>query len=342
MRGRARVLRDQEVGAWGDRHLWVSVHASRKEELDSAVESIRGSAPLRFGAELRGAAIVRGGDWYEHFGFRDDIANPVMEGSHLVRRPKALAGNGKRDEAGSWVPLKAGEFVLGYPNESNEIHPGNELLPLFKNGTFAVFRDLEQHVEAFRGYVTRQAAALKITADTLAAKIVGRQRDGTPLIEPKETPNDFDFEADREGRQCPLGAHVRRVNHRARKESEGGRHRLIRRGRPYGEPLTGTNGGDAVAQTSSPRGLYFIGLNASIADQFEFIQRRWINDRASIDEDLDPLVGVGASRLFAIEGQDPPLTLVDIPDFVTFRGGEYYFVPGISALAALSEQRSAI
>jgi Dyp-type peroxidase family len=329
MSTRARLLRDPEIGTWASRHLWVAVHAKDEERLRLGVEQLRKIGP-DFDDELRGAAIVKDNHWFEHFGFRDDVSNPVVEGVHVIREPKNLAGNGKRlGPEGPWVPLKAGEFVLGYPNEANEVHPGSELMPLFRNGTFAVFRDLEQDVDAFHDYTAEQGRVTGLGKDDLAAKIVGRHPDGTALLDAHALPNDFDYQSDPKGHRCPLGAHVRRVNRREPKEKDGGRHRLIRRGRPY------VKGGANGAHRS--RGLYFVGVNASIEDQFEFIQRRWINDRTSVDGDVDPLLGVGAGRTFVIEGQEPPLALVDIPDFVTFRGGEYYFMPGIPALKRLGE-----
>ncbi len=328
MRARALLLRDPEVDTWAHRHLWVAIHAKDESALKTGVEAIRRIGP-DFDHELHGAAIVKDDHWFEHFGFRDDIASPVVEGTEAIREPKNLAGNGKRDENGRWIPLKAGEFVLGYPNESNGPELGAELMRVFRNGTFAVFRDLEQNVDAFRRYTTEEARRIGFVEEDLASNIIGRRRDGMALIDANQQPNDFDFQGDVKGHQCPLGAHIRRANHRDPDVKEGGRHRLIRRGRPYEKPANG----DGKAPL---RGLYFVAMNASIEDQFEFIQRQWLNDRASTDGDLDPLVGVGPSRMFVVEGQQPPLTLVDMPSFVTFRGGEYYFMPGISELRELA------
>jgi Dyp-type peroxidase family len=327
MSARARLLRDSvpEVATWASRRLWVAIHAREESDLRAGVDEIRRIGP-EFESELRGAAIARDGHWFEHFGFRDDIASPFVEGTEAIREPRNIAGNGKRDKEGNWVPLKAGEFILGYPNESNELHPGAALTPLFRNGTFAVFRDLEQDVDEFWRYTAEQGALLGLDAQDLASKIIGRRPDGTALIAAAQ-PNDFDYQGDDKGHRCPLGAHVRRSNRRDPDEKAGGGHRLIRRGRPYIKPANGA---------AQARGLYFVGMNASIEDQFEFIQRKWLNDRVSTDGDLDPLVGIGASRTFVIEGQEPPLTLVDIPKFVTFRGGEYYFMPGIPAIKALA------
>ena len=81
--------------------------------------------------------------------------------------------------------------------------------------------------------------------DLLAAKMVGRWADGTPLELAPHKPdprrisdNDFTYGDDMQGVRCPMGAHIRRMNPRDSLGFEGtliNRHRIIRRGMPYGE-----------------------------------------------------------------------------------------------------------
>jgi hypothetical protein len=105
---------------------------------------------------------------------------------------------------------------------------------------------------------------------------------------------------------------------------------------PYGAPYVA-----GAFDWHAERGLYFVVFNAKIEDQFEFIQRAWLNGPAgALRNARDPLVGAGAgARRMLIEGDvnepRPPLLLLDIPDFVHFTGGEYYLVPGIAGLRHL-------
>lgn len=346
MSGRAALLGDGPGVAWSswdDRQLWLTVHAADDELLTrqvAKIEAMASSLGLRLDASLPpGSVIQRDGKRMEHFGFKDGISNPVFAGGSQL---KAVEGNGKRDpKTGKWVPLATGEFLLGYPNEQ-----GNDLLrelpgdvgPLLRDGTFAVLRVLRQDVEGFRrytGYKQREYRTLDAAASPdLAERMMGRTRDGKALAAP-ESGNDFDYEGDPAGAKCPFGAHVRRANPR-----DEGEHRLLRRGMPYGPTL---EEGPADAE----RGLYFIAFNASIENQFEFMQRFYMNGEAdgrratgNLNDARDP---VGASgdglRRMAIEGDAAssrsPVLLLDIPAFVTCLGGQYYLMPSITALKSL-------
>jgi Dyp-type peroxidase family len=183
----------------------------------------------------------------------------------------------------------------------------------------------------------------------LAAKMVGRWRNGTPLVaspdaeqpgfDPKPpTSNDFRFaDEDLDGRRCPLGAHVRRSNPRDTLGFAGKlsfRHRMIRRGMPYG-PLLGDGTFDDDEQD---RGLVFVCFNASISRQFESVQRQWLNDGNvfHLGHDTDFLLGGEASGKMTIQG-DPPFFFSPQGPFVATRGGEYLFLPGMTGLAAVAD-----
>jgi Dyp-type peroxidase family len=324
---------------WDGRHLWITVHAKDEAILQrqlKRVEECAAGLPLD-GSSTPGAVIERDGKRLEHFGFRDGISNPVFEGATERKR---LEGNGKQSGKG-WVPIARGEFLLGHVNEQenenlDELPEG--LWPLLQNGTFAVLRVLDQNVAAFREYVARKQEAYRVEhgeAVDIAEKMIGRTRDGRALAAP-ERGNDFDYKShDPDGARCPLGSHVRRANPRL-----DGEHRLIRRSIPYGrylepdEPVTGD------------RGIYFIAINASIENQFEFLQRNWINgvfshQAGKLKDSKDPLAASGDGlRRMAIEGDvsssRSPILLLDIPAFVTCLGGEYYFMPGIRGLSLLA------
>ena len=161
--------------------------------------------------------------------------------------------------------------------------------------------------------------------------------------------NEFDFRDDPNGTGCPFGSHVRRANPRGTGLGEtiddslkvANRHRLLRRGRSYGDFLENPldDGGN------QNRGLFFICLNANIERQFEFVQHSWVNSikfNGLYDED-DPLVGSygsakpSFSRSFTI--QDEPLRrrIYNFQQYVALLGGGYFFLPGINALRMLGE-----
>jgi Dyp-type peroxidase family len=298
----------------------------------------RVSAGSRSKSSSRAAAsFLRNRGRVEHFGFLDGLTNPFFEGADDAKR--GPTGNGKRNDEGGWSTIATGEFLLGYQNEKLEDNLeglSEGLRELFENGTFAVFRQLEQRVFAFHDYV--KAAGVP----DLAQKMMGRTQDGVPLVSAERRSsldnNDFDYRSDERGTACPLGAHIRRSNRRV-----DGQHRLIRRGMTYGDFVDPDR--HEGPRVDGGRGLYFIALNASIENQFEFVQRSWINGPIGrLSDATDPIGASGSEkRRFAVEGRAdesghrPPALFLDIPEFVVCRGGEYYLMPGMAGLRRLTE-----
>jgi deferrochelatase/peroxidase EfeB len=155
----------------------------------------------------------------------------------------------------------------------------------------------------------------------------------------------------RDGIYRTFGSHIRRTNPRGQglgAETEdslkvANRHRIIRRGRSYGDYLEKPLEDDD--NDNGERGLFFICLNANIERQFEFVQHTWVNNlkfNGLYDED-DPLIGSfsstkpGFKRSFTL--QDEPLRrrVCNFQQFVTLRGGGYFFLPGVKALQMLGE-----
>jgi len=82
----------------------------------------------------------------EPFGFRDGISHPAIEGS-------GIPGTNPKEAS-----LKAGEFVLGYPDELGGIQK-TEPEVLGRNGSYVVFRKLHQRVAEFRRYLKSNSAS---------------------------------------------------------------------------------------------------------------------------------------------------------------------------------------
>jgi Dyp-type peroxidase family len=263
----------------------------------------------------------------EHFGFRDGISQPVLVGSGL-----------EGGTATGRLPVAAGEFLLGHPDELGHV-PMPLPEALGRNGTYAVYRKLSQHVVAFRTFLRDNG-----DGPLLAAKMMGRWPSGAPLPIAGEADdpelaadrarnNDFDYTDDPSGYRCPRGAHIRRAHPRSPTIS-GRRHLLIRRGLPYGPPLADGAPDDGNAD----RGLVGLFLNASIERQYEFVQRNWINDPRfdGLRNDPDPIAGPGGRDFTWQRRQRLPRRYTGLPRFVSVRGGEYFFLPSITALRFLS------
>jgi Dyp-type peroxidase family len=277
------------------------------------------------------------GRMVEHFGFADGLSQPAVDGAI---EPTVVPGNGTPLRGGDWRPVRPGEFVLGYPDEEEHAPPVPRPEVLVRNGSYLVYRKLAQDVSAFRQVTAELDGRFQLGPGTVAAKLVGRRADGSPLLPAgagghPAAPNDFRFGDDRRGHGCPVGSHIRRANPRDAFGLEPeliSRHRLLRRGMPYGPPLPP----DAVEDDGEPRGLVFMAYCASIRRQFEFVQRAWLNDGNPFGAGYtpDPIVGHGeAPRRFAFELPGRlPICLADLPRLVRPRGGDYLFQPGLRGL----------
>jgi Dyp-type peroxidase family len=348
MAARAGILGDAGPSApdhWhpglgrGQAHVLVSVYAQDDAVLARAIADVHAGVESTEGAsvvherETRELAGSR-----EHFGFDDGFGQPAVTS---VADPTA---RGVRDLFG-WRSLPVGEFVLGYRDDEGGL-PAAPTGGLGRNATYLVYREYVQDVVGFRRFLASAAAAVGEDEEWVGAHIIGRWRDGTPLALSPDGPdprisgdrvriNDFDYGDDPHGARCPLGAHTRRANPRngiPYGNNMTRRHRIIRRGMPYGPPLPEGAGDDGAE-----RGLLFLCFNADLVRQFEFIQREWVldGDIFGLGKDTDPLLGGGAGTAkMTVQGASPRF-LAPLPRFVTVRGGEYLFVPGRRGLAAL-------
>ncbi|MGZ8632273.1 MAG: Dyp-type peroxidase [Solirubrobacteraceae bacterium] len=354
MAARADRLGD-DPATWEDdlRELGVLivVHAQSAEALEAEagrweLEVAAGDSGLEL-AHVQQAGLL--GEQREHFGFTDGFSQPAIEG---VAR-EDVRGQGIPYKRAPWWPLnrtqwravKPGEFVLGYEDEDSGAPPAPPA-PFDRNASFMVWRKLHQDVAGFRAQLAEQAHRLRLDEELVAAKMVGRWRDGSPLaLRPhgpdpalgndKERANDFRYGDDELGLRCPRGAHVRRTNPRDALGWEGrltARHRMLRRGMPYGPPLP-----DGASDDGASRGLLFVCLQASIARQFEIVQTQWCNDGNAfgLGREADPISGPPGRELRHIIEGEPPRVASALRSYVQCRGGEYLVVPAISALRAL-------
>ena len=194
---------------------------------------------------LPGVEVIWRQDCYQlptgrtSFGFKDGIGQPAVEGS-------GVSPSNPQER-----PIKAGEIVLGYPDETGELPAMPCPDVLGRNGTYVVFRKLHTRVAAYRQYLRANAASRGEEA-LLGAKMVGRWQSGAPLtLSPErddpdlggdpDRNNDFLYGDDLRGFKCPAGAHARRANPRDSLDGEGSvnvrLHKMIRRGTSFGPAL---------------------------------------------------------------------------------------------------------
>ncbi|MBY8975840.1 peroxidase [Rhodobacteraceae bacterium NNCM2] len=355
---------------------------------------------------------------YEHFELSDGIGDPVFEGQFEdAEMATKVLGRGKwmSPERG-WEPLATGEFLLGHPDESQELPPAARPPEFSTNGTFMAFRKLHENVKSFFDYLEEKAPlyaevsksrgeGYELTVEQakieLKSKIVGRWPDGVSLTQAGDYPawkkvrekynltcdkdfeswrnrlnylknphaSDFKYAHDMQGYDNPNTSHVRRVNTRDYLDPQNEMHpelyvdpetgkknpnvnenattqlnkrrRVLRRGLPYGESslYDGKNKTDETEQ-----GVAMMILCANLFRQFEFVQQQWIQYGLDFNSGNNtcPLVGDhGAHNRFTIPN-DPakggcPFVLDGMKNFVEPRGGEYFFIPSMTALRMIAD-----
>ena len=191
MKERAAILGDVGVNSpehwdqvWRKRrvHAWIGINGripealdKRSFELKSIIEQTAGA--LVVATQDAAAEMINGKPTTsEHFGFTDGFGNPEYVGVERSSQP----GQGKLMPDGTWAPLATGELLLGYADEAGELPAVPVPAVLAKNGTFMVYRKLHQNLATFRTFLDKQAALYAGGREKLAAKFIGRWRDGTP------------------------------------------------------------------------------------------------------------------------------------------------------------------
>src|SRR5262245_7403756 len=349
MAARARQLGDHGANDprnwdehYGKREIHIGLNAfcdseeERRRILTMAREQLDGISGVRllaiqdFGAQP--------GD-RNSLGYKDGMAQPAMEGSGV----EPLPGQGR--------PIKAGEFILGYPGEAGVPLPMPQPDILGRNSTYVGFRKYQTRVGAFNRFL-RENGGTEQERELVAAKLVGRWRSGAPLTLAPEADNpevgadfrrnnDFDYSNDPRGRQVPLGCHIRRMNPRDTKLTrltDVNLHRLIRRGATYGLPYDPNDLSKEADEV--PRGAIFLFISAKAMATIEFLQQEWINDGnfIGVGDERDPIIGLqeeGAT--FTIPADPVRHRVHGIETFNVLRGGEYFFMPSLSALKWLGE-----
>ncbi|CAN7712989.1 cytochrome P450 [Variovorax sp. LjRoot290] len=283
------------------------------------------------------------GDHRVHFGYRDGIAQPRIAGTY------ELTPGGPMPNA---VP---GDFLLGpdYVNSRGGRYIGKLPAELALNATYAAYRVIEQDVAGFENWLRDTAKDRDLDPELLAAKLVGRWRDGTPLTNhasplggedamkaiKAEKLDDFDYvtpegtDDDQTGLRCPIGAHTRRVNPRGGMVLGVPWGRLVlRRGMPYGPAYDSTADDSARAV---PRGLVGMFMCGDLESQFEFLLSVWGRQDLSspgLRGTQDPFIATRPTPFsFSVEGPRDAIP-VEVPALTRTKGSLYLFMPGLGGL----------
>ncbi|KAJ5198277.1 uncharacterized protein N7498_007394 [Penicillium cinerascens] len=277
----------------------------------------------------------------EHFGFKDGISQPIIEG-----------WDEKQPEGREPRATKPGMILCG--------HEGAGTQPTWaKDGSFLVFRDLQQLVPEFDTFMEENAHLAPFTqthprpGEKLAAYLMGRWKNGTPVDESPHndsdsglfSSNNFDYHPTNEHKKCPFAAHTRKMRPRADLNHD---HAVImRRGIPYGEEVTAEEATERKSAEEKERGLLFVCYQSDIRNGFNFLTTRWASNHEFPDRKTE-FVGEHGPGIDAIVGQrldhHPPRS-IGLPDdneasrnrmplesWVIQKGGDYFFAPSISAL----------
>jgi deferrochelatase/peroxidase EfeB len=333
-------------------HILLFVFAASPEALKHQVAELRRLDPT--GGALSGWGHPFEGSHFDpdpakrrvHFGYRDGITRPRLGGIH---------------RSGDDIHAP-GEFLLGYPNDAGYnpwllARAPEDVGHFFRNGSFCIFRKIEQHVDRFDSFVDSAVRQLKAqgmadaSREYVLAKLCGRWDDGqvvsaqSPSQPPPPLPpgkpegiNGFDFTEDPKGTGCPFGAHIRRMNPRNDPVVPSRRRPLIRRGIPYGQPIESSGPGEK-------RGLLGLFFCASIEDQFEHLLAEWGNKNPMGTDNRgttkDPLAGSHGSAPASFEipmpdGRSRMLTGFD--SWTRTRGTAYGFMPSREALRVIASE----
>ncbi|GAA6004389.1 hypothetical protein JCM10207_000701 [Rhodosporidiobolus poonsookiae] len=323
--------------------------ASNRRALDHEVNKVLKHLGHSVSLVRRRDGQVRPGDQagHEHFGFADGIAQPTIIGfNDRGRLP------GESAAPSSVFVVKDG---------------GTKERKWLEEGSFMVFRELEQRVPELEQFCKDAASEEpfgEITPEAIAARTVGRWKNGVPLALAPRQPygnliinarlrQNFTYAGDIAQESCPYAAHIRKANPRVGSpptEHAPTEHLILRRGIPYG-PEVSEHERDHH-KTQFERGLLFVCYQSKIEDGFQHIQKNWLNNPAFPADNAAKISEVGQDL---IAGQNPqqdggmrtaqgilpgapdvPTNTLIAPPFVIPRGGEYFFMPSIPRLKYLS------
>jgi Dyp-type peroxidase family len=362
LKARGPQLADPAVNKWhkgyrGELHAMILIggradadHSATSTFIEAELAELASHAPTS-GLTLVGLERGRGYDnadgvGLEHFGYVDGRSQPLMLESDIARELRGQAG----------PPLWSPAFPLKQVLVKDPAVPDANAF-----GSYFVFRKLEQNVKGFVAAEKTLQTTLENAAaqagktfkpDLAGAMLVGRFRDGTPVSTSDHATggpvnNNFGFADDMAGAKCPFHAHIRKTNPRGDSarvfssvtEAAEREHIMARRGITYGTRRQRL--GAFLDQPSKGVGLLFMAYQRDIAKQFEFTQASWANSENFVQglTGVDVILGQGGTlpqkHRAAWNDASAPIHQQLFADFVSMKGGEYFFAPSLPFFATL-------
>jgi Dyp-type peroxidase family len=326
-------------------HNNKTILLEKKDKLLNTVKEHADILAIEQGKVLRN----KQGRSVEHFGYVDSRSHPLFF-------QDAIDQESRREGPAVWSPGPgAGPASVLVPDPYGKKGNSNGLVSYLHSGSYLVFRKLEQNVCLFKKYKDKLADELNLTGqhrERAEALIVGRFKNGTPLTvsgsataHPTFVPNNFNYDLDPEGQQCPLHAHIRKVNPR---QKDGPKPLIVRRGITYDERTKESQSNPSGEDwPSTGVGLLFMCYQKNIRENFEFIQREWANDPDFPKEGTgtDPIIGrprtaEAGQQKWPLAGreQGQHQKSLSFSGVVTLKGGEYFFAPSIYFLRTMREE----
>ncbi len=353
MRNRAQ-LSDPDPATWEEHHrspidallIIADVNDTKSTAVETNFLPILSAGGITIAGRDVGRALKdAGGVGHEHFGYVDGISQPLLLADDVAREDAQMGKDG-------WDP------AFGPGGAALVRDPSGASPDSF--GSYMVYRKLEQNVRGFKKAERKLATKMGFGEDDTrreraGAMVVGRFENGTPVAlsefdAPANPTNNFNYAlpegaSDLDGLKCPFHAHIRKANPRGDTGAGAGEraHLMPRRGIPFGERADDWASDDDDAKPDRGVGLIFMAFNRDIERQFEFTQASWANNPDFIfgrdRPGLDPVIGQGERepQVWRRDWNDPASPTVEFrfEQFVTMRGGEYYYAPPISFLTGL-------
>lgn len=355
-----------ETGLRADNHFMLLLAHADTAKLEKAIEQVYQKTQF-FGSittiEKGEAQFNDEGAGIEHFGYVDGVSQPLFFDDEW--ETYKVNNNIRPGQKIKFDPRADADLVLlkdpFVENDNNAM------------GSYFVFRKLEQNVKGFKLAESELASRLGLKEgdeERAGAMLVGRWEDGTPVelsghegMIHNSVFNNFDYDPANNAR-CPFHGHIRKTNPRSGLDGGGmpaAKKRIMaRRGIPFGKRKDGDgpNDGHLYNKPEGGVGLLFMSYQASIEDQFEFIQKQWANspkrpantaNPAGADVGSDPIIGqfrdksgepLASTGEFATrwDTSDPKeMEEGSFASFVTMKGGEYFFAPSMAFLREIQK-----
>lgn len=341
-----RILADPPPAQWefADPDVWLMLAHHAPARLRGYVQAeleALGAAVEILAVEHGIARFNKAREGIEHFGYVDGRSQPLFTDEQVDDELQSMPDPHRGfvwDPSTDWTQLLVEDPLV----------PGTNCY-----GSYLVFRKLEQNVAGFKTRAAELAAALGLEGDDAeraGALVVGRFEDGTPVVSDTEATgdkpvcNNFDYRNNANGLRCPFHAHIRKVNPRTPDTHE---HLMARRGILYGERPDLDEHSEPLPGSSFPSagvGLLFAAYMSSIVNQFEFTQKTWANsdtnsETEGVGSGADPVIGqkIAAAQKWPMDHNPNQKRCLRFADFVTMKGGGYFFAPSIAGIRALAQ-----